>query len=189
MEIPLLTRLSRSKRKAISEEESILLADFDLHPARTINVTPEGGEPPAATVVVESSAAGPEPAREAVPDQLRSVVEKLASAMLEAWSDAVRDMHAILAADHAKLEAAAAEMRHATDQLACVSEELTQIRRRVAALEKSVDDARETERALRGRLDAQARVLREVHSATEAQAARVRDVAAAVKRFGKSLVE
>lgn len=117
------------------------------------------------------------------------MVEKLASGMVEAWSGAVRDMQAILATDHAKLEAAATGMHRVTDQLGRVSEKLTQIRRPLATVEQSVDDVPETGQALRERLDAQAAVLRELHSATEAQAARVRDVVAAVKTFGESLVE
>ena len=59
----------------------------------------------------------------------------------------MRDMQAILATDHAKLEAAATEMRQVADQLGRVSEELTLIRRRVAALEDSVDDMRKTGQA------------------------------------------
>lgn len=174
MKTPLLSRLFRGKSEASSEEESIVLADFDLHPARTINVTPG----------VEPSAAAPDPARGADQEQLRSVVERLASGMVEAWSGAVRDMQAILATDHAKLEAAASEMHQVADQLGRVSEELTLIRRRVAALEDSVDEMRKTGQASRERLDTQSGVLRELHTATEAQAARVRDVVAAVKNFG-----
>ena len=179
MKTPLLSRLFRGKSEASSEEESIVLADFDLHPARTINVTPG----------VEPSAAAPDPAGEAAQEQLESVVEKLAAGMVEAWSGAVRDMQAILATDHAKLEAAATEMHQVTDQLGRVSEELTLIQRRVAALEESVDDVRKTGHAWRERLDAQAGVLRELHSATAAQAARVRDAVAAVKQFGEALAE
>jgi septal ring factor EnvC (AmiA/AmiB activator) len=168
MRIPLLSRLFRGTSEPGSEAESIVLADFDLEPARTIKVTP---------------------AKEAVPEELGSVVEKLAAGMVEAWNGAVREMQAILATDHAKLEAAAAEMHQVTDQLGRVSEELTLIRRRVAALEESVDDVRKTGQASRERMDAQAGLLRELHSATEAQAARVRGVVAAVKKFGEALAE
>ena len=72
MKTPLLSRLFRGKSEASYEEESIVLADFDLHPARTINVTPG----------VEPSAAAPDPAREAAKEQLSSVVERLASGMV-----------------------------------------------------------------------------------------------------------
>jgi hypothetical protein len=179
MRIPLLSRLFRGKSEPGSEAESIVLAEFDLPPARTIDVTPGAGP----------AAAAPEPPGEPVPEQLGSVVENLASGMVEAWNVAVRDMQAILAADHAKLEEAAAGMHQVTDQLGRVGEELTLIRRRVAALEESVDDVRKTGQASRERLDAQAGLLRELHTATEAQAARVREVVAAVKKFGEALAE
>ncbi len=189
MRIPLLSRLFRGKSDANSEADGIVLADFDLNPARTINVTPGFEEPPPAAVVTEPAAAAPDPAIEAAQEQLRGVVEKLASGMVEAWSGAVREMQTILATDHAKLEAAATGMRQVSDQLERVGEELTLIRRRVAALEESVDDERKTGQASRERLDTQAGVLRELHAATEAQGARVRDVVAAVKQFGAALAE
>jgi methyl-accepting chemotaxis protein len=176
--MPLLTRLFRGKGDAHAAEEEIVLADFDLHPATTINVTPGAAKPPLATVV--------EPALQAGQSELRSAVETLAAGMVEAWNGAVRDMQGILAADHASLEVAAAEMQRVTAELGHVAEDLIQLRRR---LEGSVDDLRETGAALQVRLDAQAMVLRELHSTTEAQAARSRDVVAAVKKFGKSLVD
>jgi hypothetical protein len=108
---------------------------------------------------------------------------------VEAWNGAVRDMQGILAADHARMEVAAAEMRRVTDQLRGVCEELTQIRRRLVALEEGVDDLRQTGTAWQARLDGQAGVLRELHSATEAQAARSRDIVVAVRKFGESLIE
>ena len=66
--------------------------------------------------------------------------------------------------------------------------ELTQIRRRLMALEGSVEDLRRTGTPSQMRLDAQAGVLRGLHSSTEAQAARSRDVVAAVKKFGELIV-
>ena len=180
--MPLLTRFFRGKGDAHAAEEEIVLADFDLHPATTINVTPGAAKPPLATVVAE-------PALQAGQSELRSAVETLAAGMVEAWNGAVRDMQGILAADHASLEVAAAEMQRVTAELGHVAEDLMQLRRRLAGLEGSVDDLRETGAALQVRLDAQAMVLRELHSTTEAQAARSRDVVAAVKKFGKSLVD
>jgi chromosome segregation ATPase len=180
MAMPLLTRLFRGKGDAHAAEEEIMLADFDLHPATMIDVTPGAAKPPLATVLAE-------PARQAGQSELKSAVETLAAGMVEAWNGAVRDMQGILAADHARLEAAAAEMQRVTTELGHVTEELIQLRRRLAGLEGSVDDLREAETALGVRLDAQAGALRELHSTTEAQAARSRDVVAAVKKLGESL--
>jgi septal ring factor EnvC (AmiA/AmiB activator) len=161
MAMPLLARLFRGKREAHEAEEEIVLADFNLRPATTIDVTPGAVEPPLATVVAES-------ARPAGQSELSSVVERLAEGMVEAWNGVVRDMQGMLAADHASMEVATAEMRRMTEELGRVSEELTQIRRR---------------------LDAQAEVLRALHSTTEAQAARVTEIVAAVRKFGESLVD
>lgn len=180
--MPVLTRFFRGKGDAHAAAEEIVLADFDLHPATTINVTPGATKPPLATIMAE-------PAVPAGQSELRSAVETLAAGMVEAWNGVVRDMQGILAADHAKLEAAAAEMQRVTAELGQVTEELMRLRRRLAGLEGSVDDLRETETALHVRLDAQAVVLRELYSTTEAQAAQSRDVVAAVKKFGKSLVD
>jgi hypothetical protein len=178
----LLTRLFRGEDDAhASEEEEIVLADFNLRPAATINVTPGAAERPLATVVAEA-------APQAGQSELRGVVERLAAGMVEAWNGAVRDMQGILAADHARMEVAAAEMHRVTEELGRVSEELMQIRRRLAALEGSVDDLRETGTVFQMRLDAQAGGLRELHSAAEAQVARSRDIVAVVKKFGESPV-
>ena len=104
-------------------------------------------EPPLAQAVDE-------PAPPSGEIELRSAVARLAEGMVEAWSAAVRNMQKILASDHARMEAAAAELHR-------VTEELTEIRQR---------------------LDTQAGVLRDLHSATEAQAARTRHIAAAVTK-------
>ena len=180
--MPLLTRFFHGKGDAHAADDEIVLADFDLHPAATIDVTPGAARPPLATVVAE-------PAMQAGQSELRSAVETLAAGMVEAWNGAVRDMQGILAADHAKLEAAAAEMRQVSAELGQVTEELMQLRRRMAGLEGGADDLRQAGAALQARLDAQAGALRELYATTEAQAARSRDVVAAVKKFGKSLVD
>jgi uncharacterized protein involved in exopolysaccharide biosynthesis len=159
--MPLLTRLFRGKGDAHAAAEEIVLANFNLRSATTINVTPGAAEPPLATVVAE-------PAPPAGQSELSSVVERLAEGMVEAWNGAVRDMQGMMGADHARMEVAAAEMQRVTEQLGRVSEELTQMRRR---------------------LDAQAEVLRALHSTTEAQVARARDIATAVKKFGESLID
>lgn len=159
--MPLLTGLFRGKGGARAAEDEIVLADFNLRPAAPINVTPGAAEPPLATVVAE-------PAPLAGQSELRTVVERLAEGMVEAWNGAVRDMQGMLAADHGRMEVAAAEMQRVTVQLRRVSEELTQLRRR---------------------LDGQTEVLRALHATTEAQAARSRDIATAVKKFVESLVD
>ena len=52
MAMPLLTRLFRGKGDAHAAEEEIMLADFDLHPATMIDVTPGAAKPPLATVLL-----------------------------------------------------------------------------------------------------------------------------------------
>jgi hypothetical protein len=108
--MPLLTKLFRGRSGARAAEDEILLADFNLRPAKPIAVTAGRDEPPLATVVAE-------PAPPAGQGELRSVVERLAEGMVEAWNGAVRDMHGMLGADHASMEAAAAEMRRVTEDL------------------------------------------------------------------------
>ena len=57
MEIPLLRRLFRGESEASSEQVGILLADFGVRPARTINAKLGVEETPIATLVVEPSEA------------------------------------------------------------------------------------------------------------------------------------
>jgi hypothetical protein len=180
--MPLLARLFGHKGDAHAAEEEIVLADFNLQSATTINVTPGAAEPPLAAIVAE-------PLPQAGASELRSAVESPAAGTVEAWKGAAPDIQGILATDHARMEVAVAEMRRVTEELGRVSEELTRIRRRLTAIEGSADDLRGTGTALQVRLDAQAGVLRELHSATEAQAARSRDIVAAVKKLGESLAD
>lgn len=145
MEIPLLSQLFGGKNSPDSDDERIVLADFDLHPSRTIDMPPIPAKPPVA-------AAGPEPSRTAYPDELTMVVGKLACGMTTVWTGAVQEMQGILAADHAKMEAAASEMCRVTDQLRSVTEELTAVRRRLLALEESVQELCEARQSLESRV-------------------------------------
>jgi hypothetical protein len=113
----LLTGLFRDNGDAHAEKEEIVLAEFNLRPANTIDVTPGAAEPASATVVAE-------PVRLAGESELRGALERLTAGMVDAWNSAVRDMARILAADHARREVSAAELHR-------VTEELAEIRRRL----------------------------------------------------------
>ena len=158
MSIPGFLRAFDARRREDTDQDDVLLADFNQRPAQTINVTPS------------QPALGLESGHLAPSTELNTVMERLAAGMVEAWGAAVRDMQAILAADHAKLEAATSEVLRIPEQLQSLTQELTSMRHRIQALEESIDELRRKQPQLNERLDTQAAALRQLHQTARTRA-------------------
>jgi hypothetical protein len=178
--MPWLLQLLGRRKNSKAVGHRIVLGNFNVRPIAKTTVPPLAGE----RVRV---AAEPIEGKPTSPDELSAVAEKLAHGLAEAWSGAVQEIRGILAVDHTRMEAAFSEMWRVTEQPKNISDELSDMRRRLAVLEQDVREVRHAQRSLEARLEVQAEVLRELHATVEGRAAQVGQLAASFGLLGAAL--